>query len=83
MPDFISVIVADGLEYKMLFTKAYSPHCKKFIINVIERACIVETFEFIKSASGTWCAIGPVADWITANEESIAMRIERFIGCRN
>ena len=83
MPDFISVIVSDGLEYKMLFTKAYTPQCKKFIVSVFEKAAVVETFEFMKSPNGQWCAIKPVPDWIVANEANIALRIERFIGCRN
>ena len=75
MADFISVLAAEGKEFKLVFTEADTT---KYIMKRFCEGAVLDIAELIPTELGRWKAVSAEPAWAVSHEEKISMFIEKY-----
>lgn len=77
MADFISIIAAEGKEFKLVFTEAEA-NSPKFIMKRVCEGQVIDIAELEHAEHGRWKAVSSEPVWAANHEEKISMFIEKY-----
>ena len=77
MADFISILAAEGKEFKLVFTEA-DTSCPKFIMKRFCEGTVIDIAELVHTEPGRWKAVAQEPVWAADHEEKISMFIEKY-----